>query len=144
METARAASRALWRIVRHVGRPGASAERKAVVAELVSLLSEGPSGVRREVVWMLSEIGDDEAVIPLAVLLSDRGLGEDARAALQRIPGGKSLAALKAALTEASADFKPALADALRARGELVSDFPSQKRVPTKATAVEPITAARE
>ena len=61
VETTRAAKRALWQIVRRAGRPKAEAEAKAVVTELLALLSGASSAVRRETLWMLSEIGGDEA-----------------------------------------------------------------------------------
>ena len=54
-EAARAARRALWRIVRRAGRPGAAGERSAAVSELIPLLREGqPGAVLREALWMLS------------------------------------------------------------------------------------------
>lgn len=140
-ETARAARRALWKIVRYAGRPGAATEQKAVAARLVSLLTKTVTETRRELLWMLSEIGGDDAVAPVASLLSERELREDARAALQRIPGDKSLAALKSALATAPEDFRFALAVSLRARGEKVSGYPSQKLVPTKQTEVKPVSA---
>lgn len=140
-EVARAAKRALWKIVRHVGRPGADPERQAVVAQLIPLIAQGDPNVRREYVWMLSEIGDDQAVEPLAALCVDKDLREDARAALQRIPGDKSLAALKSALATAPEDYKPALAVSLRVRGVQVPGYPSQKLVPTKKTDVKAVSA---
>ena len=91
---------------------------------------------------MLSEIADDEAVGPVAAMLLDQTLREDARATLQRIPGDKSLAALKAALANAPEDYKPAIAVSLRARGEKVAGYPSQKLAPTKSTAVKPVSTA--
>lgn len=136
-EVARAARRALWKIVRHAGRPRADAERRAVVAELLPLLGKGNPNVRREFVWMLSEIGGDEAVEPLVTLLAEKELREDARAALQRIPGRKSLAALKTALRTALEDYRPAVAVSLRARGEKVSGYPSQKLVPTRRSGLQ-------
>jgi hypothetical protein len=90
---------------------------------------------------MLSEIGDDKAVDPLAALLTDKDLREDARAALQRIPGKKSLAALKAALATAPEDYKPAIAVSLRVRGVPVAGYPSKKLVPTKKTNVKAVSA---
>jgi hypothetical protein len=131
-EIARAAKRALWKIVRHAGRPNADAERRVVVAELLPLLAKGDANVRREFVWMLSEIGGDESVDPLVTLLAEKDLREDARAALQRIPGKKSLAALKTALKTVPEDYRPAVAVSLRARGEKVSGYPSQKLLPTR------------
>lgn len=131
-EVVRAAKRALWKIVRHAGRPKADAERKAVEAELIRLLEQGNPDVRREWVWMLSEIGTNASVQPLARLLHDPNLREDARAALQRIPTRQALAALKAALKTVPEDYRPAVAVSLRARGLTVKDYPSQKLVPTR------------
>lgn len=136
-EIARSAKRALWQIVRHAGRPGAAKEAKAVVTELIPLLASAGTPVRREVLWMLSEICGDEAVEPMAALLTDAELREDARCSLQRLPGGKATAALKKALGSAPEDFKYALAESLRARGEKVSGYPSKKLVPTKQTSVK-------
>jgi HEAT repeat protein len=137
MEVARSAKRALWLIVRNAGRPGANAERKAVVEQLVPLLGNGGPVVRREVLWMLSEIAGDEAVAPIAKLLADADLREDARCALQRIPGNQAIAALKQGLAEAPEAFKYNLADSLRARGVKVQGYPSQKLVPVKQTSVK-------
>jgi hypothetical protein len=136
-EIARAARRAMWKIIRYAGRPGAAAERAAVETALLALLKSGSAPVRREVVWMLSEVGTDTAVGPLAGLLSDPDLRDDARAALERIPGPACLAALRSALVAAPADFQPALADSLRARGEKVASPPSRKLVPAKQTTVK-------
>lgn len=131
-EVVRAAKRALWKIVRHAGRPKADAERKAVEAELIRLLNQGNPDVRREFVWMLSEIGGNAAVQPLAALLQDTDLREDARAALQRIPTRQAVAALKAALKTVPEAYRPAIAVSLRARGQAVKDYPSHKLVPTR------------
>jgi hypothetical protein len=132
MEVARAAKRALWKIVRHAGRPGADDERKAVAGELVTLLAGQPTTVGRETLWMLSEIGGPEAVPSMAALLAGRELREDARAALERIPGKESLAALQAGLASVDEGFKPAIAQSLRVRGVKVDGYPSQKLVPTR------------
>jgi HEAT repeat protein len=131
-EVVRSAKRAMWKIVRHVSRPKADKERQAVEAELIPLIAQGEPNVRRDFVWMLSEIGGDDSVAPLAALLEDKDLREDARAALQRIPGAKSLNALKAALKTAPVDYRPAIAVSLRVRGETVKEYPSQKLVPTR------------
>jgi len=142
MEAARAARRAVWKIVRYAGRPGAEAERKGVAAEIAPLLAaEGTRNVRRELVWMLSEIGDDSSIPSLSALFTEKELREDARAALQRIPGKKAVAALKSALAAAPADYGPALAVSLRVRGEKVAGYPNEKLVPTKKTEVKQISA---
>jgi HEAT repeat protein len=136
-EVARAAKHALWSTVRHVGRPGADQDRQAVAAELVTLLQDQPMSVRHEAIWMLSEIGDSKAVRPLAALLAYADTREDARAALERIPGVESISALQVALGVVPEEFKPAIANSLRVRGVKVEGYPSQKLVPTRpATAV--------
>jgi HEAT repeat protein len=118
MEVSRAAKRALSKIVRHAGRPGAGSERTAVVNELLRLLEPGQLlMIRREAISMLSEIADDQAVTPLAALLNDPELREDARVALERIPSGQSLDALRAGLAAVPDDFKINIAQSLRARG---------------------------
>jgi|GEM_PF-191111 HEAT repeat protein len=137
METSRAAKRALWLIVRHAGRPNAQAERKAVSKELVALLPKSTAAVRREMLWMLSEIGDDDAVPAIAELLQDAEAREDARMALERIPGKKATQALAAALKTVPEDFRPNLAHSLRVRGEKVTGYPTRKLVPTKQTTVK-------
>lgn len=140
VEVARAARNALWRIVRHAGRPGGNDERKPLVTELLNLCENGqPAAVRREVLWMLSETAGDEAVDVISPLLADTDLREDARMALQRLPGQRALAALRAALESAPDDFKPNIAVSLRQRGVEVPGVPSAKLVPTKPTTVKPV-----
>jgi HEAT repeat protein len=140
IEVSRAGKRALWKIVRHVGRPGADSEKKAVVARLVELLSsEQPVLVRREVLWMLSEIGGSESVDAIAGLLLNEELREDARMVLERIPGRESLGALKEGLKVAPDDFKLNITQSLRKRGLRIRGLDCVKLVPTKQTKVEPL-----
>lgn len=140
LEVARAAKRGLWKLVRHAGRPKAGRERRAVEAEFVGLLGDDqPVPVRREVLWMLSEIGSGRSVDAIAALLSNSELREDARMTLQRIPNKKALAALQAALDTAPDDFKLNIAQSLRQRGVKVEGLPCVKLVPTKKTSVKPI-----
>ncbi len=118
LEVTRAAKRALSKIVRHAGRPGSGEERAAAVSELLRLLdAKRPLTIRREAISMLSEIADDQVVAPLAALLNDPELREDARRALERIPSGQSLDALQAGLAAVPNDFKINIAQSLRARG---------------------------
>ncbi len=137
-EVARAAHKALRRIVHHAGRPGApSSERVAVSRALADQLAvQSQEGVRRNLIWLLSEIGGDEVVPALTALLSNPALRDDARMALERIPGRKSLAALQKALAAAPPDFRPNLAHALRVRGRKTSGVPDLRLVPTKSTTV--------
>lgn len=135
LEVGRAAKRALWRIVRHVGRPGADGEKKTTVTRLKRALDRHTAvSLRREVLWMLSEIGEDDTVEPISGLLSDKSLREDARMVLERIPGEKSLAALQAGLAAAPEEFKINIAQSLRKRGVTVPGLPCQKLVPKKKT----------
>jgi len=140
LEVARAAKRAMWKIVRHTGRPKANKERRAVEKELIGLLGRGqPVAVRREVLWMLSEIGARISIKPIAGLMRNKNLREDARMALERIPGKRTVTTLKAAFEKAPEDFKPNIAQSLRKRGEEVTGYPCQKLVPTKKTDVKPL-----
>jgi HEAT repeat protein len=138
VELARKGKRALYRVVRHVGHPAAGGERRTVEGELIVVLGSSPSQVRREVVWMLSEIGSDRAVKAMAALLRDPDLREDARCALTRLPVPSAVTALKSAFSSAPEDFKYALAESLRQRGEKVEGYPSRKLVPTAQTKVAP------
>lgn len=136
VEVARAARRALQRVVRHCGRPGAKADRATAQAELISLLQATAPAVRKEAVWMLSEIGDARAVTAMAGLLGDPETQEDARCALLRMPAPQALKAFRRAWKSASEEFRPALAEALRQLGDKVEGYPSAKLVPNRQTTV--------
>ena len=140
VEVSRAGKRALWKIVRHVGRPGASAEKRAVVAKLGELLGgDQPASIRREVLWMLSEICGSESVDSIAGLLLNEELREDARMVLERVPGRESIDALKEGLKTAPDDFKLNMAQSLRKRGLRIRGHDCVKLVPTKQTNVKPL-----
>lgn len=135
LEVRRAARRGLESIVRTVGAPGVRSEKGAVVRELLGLLDDDqPVALRRDVLWMLSEIGSEESVEAISLLLKHETLREDARMALERIPGEKSLASLRIALKSVPVNFRNNIAQSLRARGEVVDPerYPCQKLVPTK------------
>lgn len=143
LEVRRAAVRAMWKIVRTAGAPDAKEGMKPAVNQaLIALLKDSPSvAVSRDVLWMLSELAcGDCAVEPVAELLKNEDLREDARCCLERIPGEESLGALQAALTSVPKDFQLAVAQSLRARGVAVSEtkYPCQKLVPTRETSVKP------
>ena len=138
-EVARKAKRALYIITRHAGRPGAANEASAAESALITALRRNQATVRREALWMLSEIGGDRAVRPMAALLTDEEAREDARAALMRLPGKRATAALRAAFRAAPEPFKYALADALRKRGAQVEGYPTRKLTPSKQTTVTPV-----
>ncbi len=138
-EVARSARRALRNVVRYSGRPGAENESRVVRRELVRLLKAPKPEVRKEAVWLLSEIGDEKTVKAMASLLVDPDTREDARCAILRMPQPAALKAFKQALGKAPDDFKYALADSLRTLGEPVTGWPSKKLIPTARTSVEPI-----
>lgn len=142
-ETARRAKRALLRLVRHAGRPGAREDTAAVETKLMPLIGKNLLSVqtRRDLVWILSEIATARSVEPISALLTDKELKEDARGALMRLPYPEALAALKTAFASADDAFKYALADSLRARGEKVEGYASKKLVPQAQTTVAPVTA---
>ncbi len=140
LEVARAANRAIQNIVYYGGRPGAEDEAKAVAAELLKLLGDSqPLQLRRDVLWMTWQIAGEEAVEPVAALLANGDLHEDARMALERLPGENATAALKAALATAADADKPALAHSLRVRGVETPGVPDLRLVPTKKTSVQPV-----
>jgi hypothetical protein len=141
LEVARAAKRALWQIVHDFGRLDAEDQRQAILDKLQSLLTDDwPDAFRREVLWMLSEIGNDSSVEPIAAVLKSRELLDDARCALQRIPGEAALAALKAALESVPKGYKNNIAHALRVRGveRGLENYPEENLVPTKSTDMKP------
>lgn len=139
-ETARSGKRELWRMARHVGRPGNDEQQQAMVRELLPLLAQDqPVAVRREAAWMVSELAGDEAVAPVAAMLNEPDLREDARMVLQRLPGNASLEALKAGLAAAPDDFKINIAESLRARGVEVPGLPDEKLKPTRQTSMTPV-----
>lgn len=139
-ETARAGKRLLWQMVRRVGRPGNEGQCRAVAGALLALTGKDqPAAVRRECIWMLSEIAGDDCVDAVATMLQEADLREDARMVLERLPGEKSLNALKAGLAAAPPEFKPAIAVSLRVRGVQVPDLPDEKLKPSRQTQVKPV-----
>lgn len=140
LEVARAAKRALWKIVHYTGRPGVNEEKRAIETELAGLLGNDQLvSVRRGVLWMLSEIAGRNSVKPIAELLRNAELREDACMALERIPAKGAAAALKAGFEAAPEDFKPNIAQSLRKRGQEVKGYPSQKLAPSKETNLKPL-----
>jgi HEAT repeat protein len=142
LEVGRAAKRAMWQIVRTAGAPGEN--RQPVIRQLIDLLDEGqPDAIRREALWMLSEVGGDETVAAIREIfgiLENTAIREDARCCVERIPGQAAVQALAEGLEHAPEDFKQALAQSLRARGVDVDKqrYPCVKLVPTKETNVKP------
>ncbi len=146
LEVGRAAKRGLWVIVRHAGRPGADDEKKPVEGRLCNLLGgDQPLAVQREVLWMLSEIGGRraiEAIRNMPGILENKDLREDARCAVERIPGEAATQALVEALENSGDDFRLAIAHSLRVRGVEVDKkrYPPQKLIPMQQTKVVPVS----
>lgn len=142
-ETQRAARQALHQVICFAGKPGSPQAAQAVEKELLLLLHHRHTQVRRDALWLLSEIGSETSVAPIARLLNDPDAREDARCALLRLPFPQCVAALKSALQDSPEAFKPALADALRLKGETVEGYPSRKKTPVGQTEVKPFGTNR-
>lgn len=116
------AGQALTRIVHHAGRPGADAERAAVVAALVRLTAPGRSPpLRREAVHLIAFIGsakEEVEAVELCLWDEDRHLAEYARMALERMPGKEAYTALENAVRRAPDQDRPELIYSLSKKGE--------------------------
>jgi hypothetical protein len=140
LEIARAAQQALQNVVYYAGRPAAEVEAQAVAGELLKLLDDSqPVQFRRDILWMTWQIAGEEAVDRVAKLLANDELHEDARMALERLPGEKATAALQAALAAANEAQKPALAHSLRVRGVEIEGVPDLRLQPTRETSIKPV-----
>ncbi|MCC6729794.1 MAG: hypothetical protein IT208_10695 [Chthonomonadales bacterium] len=121
---ARAALEALRRVALHCGRPRAPQERQAAAAALLKLAGPGrPRRVRTEALHLLGVVARPDDVAGLAALLEDEEVREDARMALERVPGRSANAALRKALAEGSAEFRPAVEQSLRRRSTALRDL---------------------
>jgi len=140
-EVRRAGKRALESIVHDAGKGGAlGAQATEVEAQLIRALKQAKADqARRDLIWFLSEVGGQPAVDTLAPLLQEKPVREDARCSLERIPLSTAVAALKTAFANAPEDYKFALAESLRNRGEKIEGYPSRRLVPTKSTEVKPV-----
>jgi hypothetical protein len=143
LEVARAAQRAIQNIVYHAGRPGAQEEATAVAAELLALLDDSqPVRLRQDVLWMSWQIAGEEAVDTIAPLLANADLFQDARMALERLPGKKATAALQTALNDTTDAERLAVAHSLRVRGIDTPSLPDIRLQPTRTTTVQPVGRA--
>ncbi|MFO7974816.1 MAG: HEAT repeat domain-containing protein [Candidatus Hydrogenedentota bacterium] len=115
---AKAALAAIGTITSHAGRPGAPQERHAVAKALAEALDEAADDqLRRELLHYLGLVASDEHVPVLAALLDDPAVGEDARMALERVPGQAATRALLEALESSSEEVQVRVATALARRG---------------------------
>ncbi|MBI3923021.1 MAG: HEAT repeat domain-containing protein [Armatimonadetes bacterium] len=114
---AKAAREALQNITHYAARPGAQKEARAASAELLKVAaSTAQKAVRAEALNFLGFVGDDRAVPGIRKLLADADVRDEARMALERIPGNASLQALQRAHKSAPEDFKPNLEQSLHNR----------------------------
>jgi HEAT repeat protein len=110
----KAADEALKKIVHSVGKDTGNARRTPVVNGLIGLTDPAYSTwVRTVALRHLSAIGGDASVAPVAKLLRDPELQEEAAFCLERIPGGASDRALMAAFADVKDEFKPRILAAL-------------------------------
>ncbi len=140
LEVQRGARHAVFQIVRFASRPESGDARIRVVMELNRLVeANGPAQIRRELLWLLSEIAGDESLPVLRRLLTQEEVREEACMTLERIPGRRSLKLLQGALRQSPADFKPVLAAALARRGHKASGVDRARLTPRAPTKVQPL-----
>lgn len=141
LESARAAQQAMQNIVYHAGRPDQADQADAVGAALLQLLSDSqPLELRRDALWMTWQLAGSEAVEPVAALLDEPDLREDARMALERLPGKGATDALQNALEAADDPMqKAALAHSLQVRGVDADQTADFRLKPIKSTSVQPV-----
>jgi HEAT repeat protein len=87
---AKAAQGALQEIAFYAGRPDAQDEARAVAEQLLLLTAPSrPRAVRANALHLLGFVADKPLALAIARLSQDPEVGEDARMALQRIPGAR-------------------------------------------------------
>lgn len=113
----KAAYEAIKKIVYNAGRPGAVAEAKSAADQLLRLAApEYPRFVRADALELLGVVASDTETSALGALIDDKDVGEDARMALERIPGKAADDALKAAARTGGKARKDAIDLSLRHR----------------------------
>lgn len=107
---AKAAGVAMGRIVHASGRPGAGGAASQAADELVRLIGpDRPRNVRSEALRYLGFIGGTAQADAIAAQIADTDIREDARMALQRIPGQAAERALQKAKREGPLDYADAI-----------------------------------
>ena len=102
------ATGAMEKIAHYAGRPGAQSEAQKVSSELLKIAnSDRPRMVRSNALQLVGFIGDAKSVGGLVRQMKDKDLREDARLALERIPGSLSESALKALAKAADENKEP-------------------------------------
>ncbi|BCW98350.1 MAG: hypothetical protein KatS3mg024_1177 [Armatimonadota bacterium] len=116
-EKAKAARVAMDRIALASTAPG-DEERRRQVSEALAAVARGDGALaaRRHAVRLLGLAGGEEACDTLAALIGQKDLREDARMALQRIPGKAADRTLERAARNAPAGYESALRRSLQDR----------------------------
>lgn len=100
-------------IVHTLSAKGDERRSSAVRALIKAINFDLPVEAKRLATELLGYCGNDDAAIALANLLDDEALQEDARRALERIPGDASVKVLMDALPKAKGRFKAGLINSL-------------------------------
>lgn len=108
-----AAQRVAEAIVHAASAKGVEERSKVTRALINALHLELPVETKQFVINLLGYSGTDDAVDALAKLLGDEALREDARRALERIPGEAAAKAILEALPKATGRFKAGLINTL-------------------------------
>ncbi|MBM4033482.1 MAG: DUF1080 domain-containing protein [Planctomycetes bacterium] len=111
----------------------AAAQRKELTAQLVAILQEPktPIAAKQFICRMLERIGTDEHVPLLATLLAEPQIADDARRALEQIPGDAASAALRDALAKAQGDFRTGVINSIGERRDRKAVEPLAKLIGT-------------
>ena len=113
----KAAKGLLEAIAHRAARPGAKEEAKEVSEKLLDVASSSrPVLVRAWALHLLGFTADGRAVPKIARLLEVPEVQEEARLALERIPGSAATSALKSASKKTVAPFRSNVEQSLRAR----------------------------
>lgn len=113
----RAAWEAMQRIVSNAARPGAPDEARAAADALRQIAGPGqPRAVRADALQLLGMVGGAADTSVLAGLLEETVVRDDARMALERIPGPAADDALRRAARTCPPEYRPAIDQSLRHR----------------------------
>lgn len=112
---AKCAHGALEVVTHYAARGGSGSKEARDVTKMLLKLSDStrPRMVRADALCLVGVVGDGRAVPVLVKLMADKEIREDARMALERIPGSAATSALQKAQQSAPDDYKPNVAQSL-------------------------------
>ena len=117
--TAKAAKELLIALAHRAARPGAGMEAAGVTKELIKVAnSKQSAAVRGYALHLLGCTADGRSVPKIALLLGQEDVQDEARMALERVPGSAATNALKTAMKTAAPDFRAALMQSLANRAQ--------------------------